>query len=97
MSLSTTANSKTLLFWANILICVLAEAALDSSLWKSEVLMRGVSVKWQVDPAACCSLLFLNQFLKIKTSGPKKRTVLLALVQGQDYSATVSSLQNRSV
>ena len=80
-SLSTTASSKTLPFWANILICVLAEAASDSSLWKSEVLMRGVSITWQVDLAAYCSFIVLESIFKKKNNKwAKKRTVLLALL-----------------
>ena len=97
-SLSTTASSKTPPFWASILISVVAEAALDSSLWKSEVLMRGVCVTWQVDSAAYCSFTVLESVFKKKNNQwAKKKTVLLALLRGQDYSATVSSLQNHSV
>lgn len=80
-SLSTTASSKTLPFGANILICVLAEAASDSRLWKSDVLMRGVTVTWQVGPAAYCSFIVLESIFKKKNNKwAKKRTLLLALL-----------------
>ena len=75
-SLSATASSKTLPFGTNTLICVLAETTLDSSLWKAEVLMRGLSATWQVDPAACCSFIVLVIAIINKTLRPSVFTVM---------------------
>lgn len=76
MSLSATVSSKTLPFGTNTLICVLAETAVDSSLWKA-ILWWELSVTWQADPAACCTVISVIAIIN-KTLWPSMFTVMLS-------------------